>query len=70
MLFYVLFYFFRVVFEMNKIKPYIVAMRLRTLPQSLAGVSLGLMLAFSDYQVNPMAALFTLLTAVFLQILS
>lgn len=55
---------------MNKIKPYIVAMRLRTLPQSLAGVSLGLMLAFSDYQVNPMTALFTLLTAVFLQILS
>lgn len=55
---------------MKNIKPYITAMRLRTLPQSLAGVSLGLMLAASDYRINPWAAVFTLLTAVFLQILS
>ena len=33
---------------MKNIKPYITAMRLRTLPQSMAGVSLGLMLAASD----------------------
>ena len=55
---------------MKNIKPYITAMRLRTLPQSMAGVSLGLMLAASDYIVNPWVAVFTLLTAVFLQILS
>ena len=45
-------------------------MRLRTLPQSLAGVSLGLLLATADYRVNPWGAFFTLLTAAFLQILS
>ena len=45
-------------------------MRLRTLPQSLSGVALGLMLAASDYRVNPWVVVFTLLTAVFLQILS
>ena len=45
-------------------------MRLRTLPQSLAGVALGLLLATADYVVNPWTAFFTLLTAVFLQILS
>lgn len=55
---------------MKNLKPYITAMRLRTLPQSLAGVSLGLMLAASDYRVDVWAAFFTLLTAVFLQILS
>lgn len=55
---------------MKRIKPYITAMRLRTLPQSLAGVSLGLLLATADYRVNPWVAFFTLLTAAFLQILS
>ena len=55
---------------MKSLKPYVVAMRLRTLPQSLAGVSLGLMLAASDYVVKPSVMVFTLLTAVFLQILS
>lgn len=55
---------------MKNIKPYITAMRLRTLPQSLAGVALGLLLATADYVVNPWAAAFALLTAVFLQILS
>lgn len=45
-------------------------MRLRTLPLSLAGVSLGLMLAASDYIIRPWVAFFTLLTTVFLQILS
>lgn len=55
---------------MKDIKPYITAMRLRTLPQSLAGVSLGLLLAATDYIVNPWVAVFTVLTAAFLQILS
>lgn len=55
---------------MGKIKSYVTAMRLRTLPQSLSGVALGLMLAASDYRVNPWVVVFTLLTAVFLQILS
>ena len=45
-------------------------MRLRTLPLSLAGVSLGLMLAASDYVLRPWVAFFTLATTVFLQILS
>lgn len=70
MLFYMLFYALYVVGTMKKLKPYITAMRLRTLPQSLAGVALGLLLATADYVVNPWTAFFTLLTAVFLQILS
>ena len=55
---------------MNKFIPYVTAMRLRTLPLSLAGVSLGLMLAASDYVLRPWVAFFTLLTTAFLQILS
>lgn len=55
---------------MKSVKPYITAMRLRTLPQSMAGVSLGLFLAAADYVISPWTAFFTLLTAVFLQILS
>ena len=55
---------------MKKLSAYITAMRLRTLPLSLAGVSLGLMLAASDYVLRPWVAFFTLLTTVFLQILS
>lgn len=43
---------------------------MRTLPLSLAGVSLGLMLAASDYMLRPWVAFFTLLTTAFLQILS
>ena len=55
---------------MKNIKPYITAMRLRTLPQSVSGVALGLLLATADYVVSPWVAVFTVLTAVFLQILS
>ena len=55
---------------MNKFRLYVKAMRLRTLPLSLSGVSLGLMLAASDYIVSPWVAVFTLLTTVFLQVLS
>lgn len=62
MLFYVLL--------MEKIRYYVAAMRLRTLPLSLAGVSLGLMLAAADYRVSWPVALFTVITTVCLQILS
>ena len=46
------------------------SMRLRTLPLSLAGVSLGILLAASDYKVSVWTAVLTILTAVCLQILS
>ncbi len=45
-------------------------MRLRTIPLSLAGVSLGAMLAAADYHVDHLVVIFLLLTAAFLQILS
>ena len=45
-------------------------LRLRTVPLSLSGVFLGIMLAAADYHINYMAALFTVLTAACLQILS
>ena len=45
-------------------------MRLRTLPLSLSGVCLGLMLAASDYRVPWTVILFTALTTVSLQVLS
>lgn len=45
-------------------------MRLRTLPLSLAGVSLGLLLAVSDYHVSWAVAVSVAVTAVLLQILS
>ena len=51
---------------MNKLSSCVTAMRLRTLPLSLAGVSLGLMLAASDYMLRPWVAFFTLLTTAFL----
>lgn len=53
-----------------KIRYYIKSMRLRTLLLSLAGVSLGLMLAAADYRISPAVVLLTLLTTVCLQILS
>lgn len=55
---------------MRKLGYYISAMRLRTLPLSLSGVSLGLLLAVSDYHVSWAVALSTAVTAVLLQILS
>ncbi len=45
-------------------------MRLRTLPLSVAGVSLGTMLAVADYAVRPQVIFFTVLTTLFLQVLS
>lgn len=55
---------------MNKTKLLINSMRLRTLPLSLAGVSLGILLACEHHRVPWAVILFTLLTTVLLQILS
>ena len=46
------------------------SMRLRTLPLSLAGVMLGILLAASDFNVSPWTALLIILTTILLQILS
>lgn len=48
----------------------ITSLRLRTLPLSLAGVVLGVMLAASEYKISGWAALFIFLTTICLQILS
>ena len=53
-----------------KIHSSIQSMRLRTLPLSLAGVCLGILLAAADYQVGWGTALLIMLTTVCLQILS
>lgn len=45
-------------------------MRLRTLPLSMAGVLLGILLATADFRVDPWVAVLILLTTVCLQILS
>lgn len=55
---------------MRKLGYYISAMRLRTLPLSLSGVSLGLLLAVSDYNVSWAVSVSVAVTAVLLQILS
>lgn len=55
---------------MAKISYYIKSMRLRTLPLSLAGVCLGIMLAAADYYVNWKVALLIMLTTICLQVLS
>ena len=55
---------------MKKISLYVSAMRLRTLPLSLAGVILGLLLAAADYHVGWPVVVFMLLTTACLQILS
>ncbi|MCD8313771.1 MAG: prenyltransferase, partial [Bacteroidales bacterium] len=55
---------------MKKLKYSLVAMRFRTLPTSLAGVALGLMLAAADYHVRWETILFLILTTICLQILA
>lgn len=55
---------------MGKIKYYVATMRLRTIPLSLAGVSLGIMLAAADYRISWQVVIFILLTTVSLQLLS
>lgn len=54
----------------NKLKAAIFSMRLRTLPLSLAGVVLGLMLALKAYDASAGLIVFLLLTTVCLQVLS
>ncbi len=53
-----------------KIKYIIISMRLRTLPLSLAGVCLGLLLAVADFQVKWTVILFVLLTTFWIQVLA
>lgn len=55
---------------MSKFQYYVKSMRLRTLPLSLAGVCLGIMLAVSDYPMRLAVALAIMFTTVCLQILS
>lgn len=55
---------------MRKIKYYLSAMRLRTLPLSLSGAVLGCMLACADYHPGSGVVAMVLLTTVLLQILS
>ena len=53
-----------------KAKAAIQSMRLRTLPLSMAGVLLGILLAVADWKVDPWVAVLIVLTTVCLQILS
>ena len=46
------------------------SMRLRTLPLSLAGVTLGVLLAAGEHPLNPLTVILLMLTTVSLQILS
>lgn len=55
---------------MTKINNWLVAFRVRTLPLSLAPVITGTGLAYKDSFINPVVFTFTLLTTLFLQILS
>jgi 1,4-dihydroxy-2-naphthoate polyprenyltransferase len=55
---------------MSNIKPYIHAIRLRTLPLALSSVILGSFLAVADRNFSWQVLIFALLTTVFLQILS
>ena len=54
----------------QKFKSIIFSMRLRTLPLSLAGVVLGLMLAMKSYEASVALIVWLLLTTICLQILS
>ena len=58
------------VVSMEKFRHCVAAMRLRTLPLSLSGVALGLMLAAADYHVRWSVVVFTVLTTLSLQLLS
>ena len=52
------------------VKAAVQSMRLRTLPLSVAGVLLGILLAVADWKVDPWTAVLIVLTTVCLQILS
>ncbi len=53
-----------------KLKYCIRSMRLRTLPLSIAGIMLGVLLACADYRVDAKVVIFLVLTTIALQILS
>ncbi|REG88193.1 1,4-dihydroxy-2-naphthoate octaprenyltransferase [Winogradskyella sediminis] len=55
---------------MNKIKPWLSAMRLRTLPLSVSGIILGSCFAYYNGRFNPWIFSFAMLTTISLQILS
>jgi len=54
----------------KKLGAIVKSLRLRTLPLSLAGVSLGILLAVADYRVGAWTVVFILLTTVCLQVTS
>ena len=53
-----------------KLKSAVKSMRLRTLPLSMAGVILGILLAVADWKVDPWTAVLIVLTTICLQILA
>ena len=53
-----------------KLKAAVKSMRLRTLPLSMAGVLLGILLAVADWKVDPWTAVLIILTTICLQILA
>ena len=55
---------------MNKIKPWLSAMRLRTLPLSVSGIILGGCFAFYNGKFNPWVFALAILTTIALQVLS
>ncbi|GAA4240995.1 1,4-dihydroxy-2-naphthoate octaprenyltransferase [Winogradskyella damuponensis] len=55
---------------MKKIKPWLLAMRLRTLPLSVSGIILGSCFAYYNGHFNPWILFFAILTTISLQILS
>ncbi|MDN3493204.1 1,4-dihydroxy-2-naphthoate octaprenyltransferase [Winogradskyella bathintestinalis] len=55
---------------MNKIKPWLSAMRLRTLPLSVSGIMLGSCFAYYNGRFNPWIFVLAILTTISLQILS
>ena len=55
---------------MNEFRAAFASMRLRTLPLSMGGVILGILLATADFKVNVWVAILIVLTTVCLQILS
>ena len=56
--------------QMMKAKSIIKSMRLRTLPLSLSGIVLGILLASDTFSIEPLKVVFLVLTTVLLQILS
>ena len=55
---------------MNEFSAAFASMRLRTLPLSMGGVILGILLATADFKVNVWVAILIVVTTIFLQILS